>query len=553
MRTSKFLNLDENVLLEWIYDDDNLLIEDYKVVVNTISEQRNFINANATNTIASSTNNTQPYSLIEINNENNRWGYMNETIYPFLQVSSYSGNIPQRYDVVKIHFPVNYTFDDKLGFLINVSVLDSSGKTRYFLSDYFFDKSDTSRSLDLTAPPFLYRDVLWGKYIQLQVPAASVLSKQLTQGSTGVTTLVPTPGSINANLAGLGNFGVGANSPIFVEFSFLLKKDIMFGQTSFLIQTPYTTSIPQVPEFEDLSTSITNSDQGDFFEIVGIYNNTASEFQTFIDQQKSIGNTFYVTYTITTIEKNIVTNTVSYFVEDDFNESIWYRPIISFSTTTAALDVNMKLVNANDGNFIERSATYTMLQDEVAKYSRNLTKINVDNAFKSIIYNADADQLTVKQYGDSSIQYEKIDVPFPVMFDRYSIIAKNNTEDIQGETYYGIGQLQILLYPFDNIIKLVIAKSSQDDQIIPYSIPDGSKVTMTFKSSTDVVDSELYYDSNEIDLENGQLIFRVTQDQVTTITEFFKLGYDQFYVVFKPDTGIDTIIYAGRYLIYNEY
>lgn len=553
MRTSKFLNLNENVLLEWIYDDDNLLIEDYKIVVNTLSEQHNFINANATNTIVSSTNNIQSKNLIEVNEENNRWGYMDENAYPFLQVSSFAGNVPQRYDIARVHFPVSYTFDDKLGFMLSVSVLDSSGKKRYLLSDFFFDNSDTSMSLDLTAPPFLYRDVLWGKYKDILVPSASVLSKQLTQGSSGATSLVPTPGSINANLAGSGNFGVGATSPIFIEYYFLLKKDIMFGQTTFLVQNPFTTSLPQTPEFEDLSVSIKDSDKGDFFEIVGTYSGTASGFQTFIDQQKSIGNTFYVTYTVTTIEKNIITNTVSYFVEDDFDSSIWYRPIISFSTTTAAIDVNMKLVNANDGNFIERNTSYTMLQDAVAKYSRNLTKINVDNAYRAVIYNADSDQINVKQFGTNETQFEKVEVPFPVMFDRFSIIARNNSEEIQGETYYGIGQLQILLYPFDNIIKIVIAKSSQDDQVIPYSIPDGSRVTMSFKSNTDTVDADLYYDSAEVNLEEGQLIFRITQSQVTTITEFIKNGYDQFYIVFQPGTGINTIVYAGRYLVYNEF
>lgn len=174
MRTSKFLNLNENVLLEWIYDDDNLLIEDYKIVVNTLSEQHNFINANATNTIVSSTNNIQSKNLIEVNEENNRWGYMDENAYPFLQVSSFAGNVPQRYDIARVHFPVSYTFDDKLGFMLSVSVLDSSGKKRYLLSDFFFDNSDTSMSLDLTAPPFLYRDVLWGKYKDILVPSASV-------------------------------------------------------------------------------------------------------------------------------------------------------------------------------------------------------------------------------------------------------------------------------------------------------------------------------------------------------------------------------------------
>lgn len=557
MRTSKFVNLNENVLLEWIYDDDNLLIENYKIVSNTITEQRNFVNTAFTNNLPTTTKNLQPVNLFEVNAESNRWAPMNEDEYPFLQVSNFAGNVPMRYDIVRLHFPVNYTFDDKIGYLLNIYVLDVSGKNELYLSNFYFDLTDTQRSLDLTAPPFLYRDVLWGKFKEIQVPATNVLAKQITQGD-GLS-LVPTPGSINSNLAGPTSLGVANSSPIFIDFAFLLKKEILFDKLSYLIQNPFSTSIPQTPEFEDLSVSIIDADDGDYFEIFGTYSGTASEFETFIEQQASIGNVYYVTYTVTVIEKNIITDTVSYFVENNFDNPLRFRPIISFSTTTAVIDVQMKLVNATDGNFILRTASYTMLQDEVAMYSRNLTKINIENAFRAKIYNSLGDQINVQQFGDTETQVEKLDVPFPVMFDRYSIVTKNKTDDVQDETYYGIGQLQILLYPFDNIVKLVVAKDitevgdTGEKEIVPFEIPTGTRLTLTFKSNTDTVDSELYYDSNDVDLSQGKVVFRVLQSTVATITEFFKNGYDQFYIVIRPETSIDTIIYAGRYLIYNEF
>ncbi|MFV2015066.1 MAG: hypothetical protein ACC656_06545, partial [Candidatus Heimdallarchaeota archaeon] len=456
MRTSKFVNLNQNVLLEWIYDDDNFLIENYKVITNNISEKRNFINADTTFTIPSVTDNIQKNNLFEVNPALDRWAPMNEDEYPFLQVANYAGNSPTRYDIVKLHFPVNYTFETKIGYLLQIHVLDVSGQRSLFLSDYYFDITDVKRSLDLTAPPFLDRDVLWGKFIQIQVPSPNFVSKQITQGP-GISN-VPTPGTVNANLAGSNQLGVSPNSPIFIDFSFLTKKDLLFDKITYLVENPTSTSIPQTPEYEDLSVEITSSENGDYFEIVGTYNGTSSEFETFIEQQASVGNVYYVTYTVLVFEKNIITDRLQYFVEDNFDNPIRFRPIINFSTTTAVIDVEMKLVNTTDSSVIIRSTSYTMVQDEVAKYSRNLTKIAVQKAFRAKIYNSLGDQITVKKFGDTKTKIEKIRVPEAVMFDRYSVVVKNKTEDVQGETYYGIGQLQILLYPFDNVVKLAIAK-----------------------------------------------------------------------------------------------
>jgi len=553
MRTSKFINLNKNVLLEWIYDDDNLLIENYKVVINTLDDQYNFVNSNETNTITTVTNNTQSTNLILINAESNKWGYMDETQYPFLQISSYLYNIPQRYDIVRIYFPVNYSFDDYIGFLLNLYVLDITEKRKIYLSNFFFDQTDTSRSLDLAAPPFLHDDILWGKYIELQIPSPSVLSKQVSQTTTGGITLVPTPGSINSNLSGPTLAGVNPNSPIFIDFSFLLKKDYLFNKITFLADSVYSTSIPQTPEFEDLSVEIAPSDKGDFFEIVGTYNNNSSDFELFVKQQKALGNYFYVTYKVNTIEQNVITNTVQYFTENNFDHAIWFRPIITFSTTTAAIDVIMSLVNASDSNVIERRATYTLLQDEVAKYSRILTKINVDNAYNVSVYNARSDKLEIKSFGEPKTIVEKVDVPYPVLYDNFKVITKNTSEDIQDEVYYGIGQLQILLYPFDNVIKLNIAKQSKDGSVVPYSLPNYGRITMSFKSATDEVTVDLYNDSGLVDLEKGDVIFKIEQQYMDTITNFYKNGYDQFYIVMRTETNINTILYAGRYVIYNEY
>jgi hypothetical protein len=50
-------------------------------------------------------------------------------------------------------------------------------------------------------------------------------------------------------------------------------------------------------------------------------------------------------------------------------------------------------------------------------------------------------------------------VPFPVLIDRFNIIAKSDNSLIDSKVLQ-FGKTQILLYPFDNIVKFSIATGS---------------------------------------------------------------------------------------------
>ena len=553
MRTSKFVNLDPNVLLEYIYDSDNLIFEDYQILINTIDDSRGFLQQPETNQQQTVTNNTANLNLFEIDSNTNKWAPVDNVTYPFLQFQDFPGNIPVRYDIVRLHFPVSYNFDDKLGFVLNVRVANATNTEYYDLTNYFFDNTDVFRSLDLTAPPFVYNEVMWGKYVEIQIPSPKALSEQITTANNLSQTVVPIQGSMNFNLVGPNQNGVSDTSPIFVDFYFITKKEEVFGNLQYTVRDPYSTTVPVTPEFEEISVNIDAADNGDFFNIYSTYNGSSSEFEAWIDQQQQLGFRYYVTYTVSVVEKNVQTDSVQYIVQDNFDDFIRFRPIVTFSTTTAAIDVEMKLVNAIDNNFILRRSTYTMLQDEVAKYSANLTKIDLENAFKPKIYNATPDLISYVNRESNEV-VEKIDVPFPVMFDRYSVVAKNVNEEVDDTTYYGIGQLQILLYPFDNVVVIVIAKDKNESGIEPLQIPEGAQVLMSFKSNTDIVEVELYNDSGLVDFENGTVAFKIPEAKMPSLVDFYKAGYDQFYIQYKTvETDTNTVIYAGRFLVYNEF
>lgn len=554
MRISKFLKVDNDVLLEWIYDDDNFLIEDYRIIVNTLANTRAFSNTEKTNSQDSETKNTSENQLFLLDLPTRKWGIVDPNTdtnkYLFLQYKNFSGNVPFRYDIIRLHFPVNYTFKDKLGFLLNINLMNESQTIEFPISNYFYDKTDPNRlDMDLSSPPFLFNEKLWGKYIEIAVPSPYALVNDVSINQ-GVR--IPRTGTIHKNLVDENLNVLSTETPIFIDFQFLTKKNNVLNQISYYTTEPFSATIPVVPEFENLGVQIQKSAQGDYFEIYGTFNNTVSEFNTFIENGILMGKRYYAIYEITTFEKNIQSGSLTISQFDNFEIPVEFRPIIKYSTTTAVIDVTMKIINAVDDSTITRMATYAMLQDEVAKYSRFLTKIDVRDTFKPKVYNAKPDQLNITMgSGINGTQVTK--VPYAVMYERINVSVKNVSEQVNDTIYYGQGQQQILLYPSNNVYKFAIIGSVDSKGVNAYSIPTESQVFLRFKSTDTLIETPLFYDSNEVDLKNGIVVFNILETSYDTLKKMYTSGFDQFYIVLKSDVGVVTTLYSGRYLPYNSF
>jgi hypothetical protein len=553
MQISKFIKVDVDVLLEWVYNDDDFLMEDYSIINDTLRDTRAFSNQAQTGSQDSITNNVTESQLFSLDPLRNKWGIVDpdpETNrYTFLQFQDYPGNVPFRYDTVRLHFPVDYTFKDKVGCLLNISLFNQEQTIKFPLANYFYDKSDPNRlDLDLTAPPFLFQEKLWGKYIELKVPSPNVLINDVAIVNKN---RIPRGGSIHSNLVEEDFNVLSSETPIFIDFQFLTKKEDKLSQVAWYTTEPFSTTLPTTPEFEQLGLTIQNSEEGDFFEIFGTFNANSSEFNDFIQRGNLQGKKYYVLYDICIFEKNVKTSFQTYTQMENFDIPIDFRPIIKYSTTTAVIDVTMKVINAVDDSTIQRRASYSMIQDEVAKYSKNLTKIDTRDTFKPKIYNAKADQINVSM-GNGLRNVEKVKVPFAVMFERFNVNVKNISESVNDTVYYGIGQLQILLYPSDNVVKFAIANGTDEDGVVPFEIPTTTTITILFKSNKTKVEVPLFFESGQVNLSNGIVVFRIPETHFETLNSIYNEGFDQFYIQ-MVDNGNSSIIYPGRFLPYNSF
>ena len=315
-KISKFVKLDKDVLLEYIYDDGNLISESYNILVDSRNRAQSYIS-----NPSSITGNTIGNQLFKVDTVTQKYSKVNPSYYSFLQLKEFASGLPSKHDTIKIHIPINWTFGEHLGFYIRVYGFDTTNSRTFDISNFYFDMTDVSQQylLNFTTPPLLFQEKLWGKNITIQVPALNDISSQRSNN-------VPKENSINANLT--NGSGLNITSPVFIDFHFVDKIQTVNAVTNYILSTKVTTTVPQTPEFEKLGLVVEDSINGDFFEIYGVYNDTIAGFNQFMDESFNIGHRYYIQYNITMYEQNIRGKTITVTVLDNFNETVEYRPII---------------------------------------------------------------------------------------------------------------------------------------------------------------------------------------------------------------------------------
>ena len=152
-KISKYIKLDKNILLEYVYDDNNNISEAYDILVNSKEKSQSYM---ATST--SGTGNTQGNQLFRLDAISNKYGKIDTSNYSFLQVKNYTTPVPIRHDSVRVHLPINWTFGEYLGFYIKIYAFDTTNQKKYSISNFYFDMTDVSQQylMNFTSPPLLF-------------------------------------------------------------------------------------------------------------------------------------------------------------------------------------------------------------------------------------------------------------------------------------------------------------------------------------------------------------------------------------------------------------
>jgi len=541
--SSKFIKLHKNVLLEWSYDSTNLKSEEYQIVNNLSLDKKGFMSEGGYNSLSN--------SVFVIDPVIKKYAKIDTSKYNYLKLQTYSSSFVQ-YDKLRLHLPTTYSFSDNgyIGMYVRVYTYDYNNKLVMDFSSIIYDDTQVGSDIQLSLnEQFLYDEQSWGKYFSYDIPSIDAVSKQRSSTANSNT---PTPNSINFNLTQAN--GISETSPIFIEFSFIVSREEILGNTYYHMSDIFTKSISKVPEYMDLAANIVKSSDGDYFEIYGSYGGDNESMDEFIDELNSKGRKVKIEYEVTLYEENVLMNTQTYVVTENFTEKLWYRPVLSFTNTTASIDVTMKIIDLVDDSQIDRFSSISLTKD-IFKYGKILTRINLDNAWKPKIYNIKGGN----NYSDTSTSNIQTNISltkvnYPVISDRIGILVSSTPST--SYKFKSMGLAEIIINPFGNTIRFEIAKNIDNNgNATPFNLTevlDNAQLTLSFKSDDEFLEKSVWQETDKNDFENGIVVYRIEQSDLPTLKSISTNNYNFYLTIKSEKTGVRSMLYSGKWVNFDD-
>lgn len=563
---SKFLNVNQDTLIEWIFDSNNYISENYNVLTNIDEKTKSFLSTQNLNKVQN--------TLFPVDKSINKYTKVDFEKFNFLQKQNYfTSNVP--YNTIKINFPSTFDFEEEEyeGFFIEIYTYDFYDKNIVPFSRFFYDDKDPKRQFQLNLrDPFLFNGKEWSKYFEIKIPDLEYVANQRITDDDGTNR--PIQNTINYELT--EGKGLSLNSPIFIRFGFIKSSETTFGIKYYRLGDIFKISIPKVPEYQDLNAAIKESDQGDFFEIYGEWEGSNENLDDFVERLEFQGQKINIEYDVSLYEENILQRTQTFIINENFSQKIIYRPVITFSNTTAIIDVTMRIKNVINNTTITRKSSVGLMGNDLLKYGNKLSRIELSKSTKPKIYNIklgssgfldkfsntkllkDSKNVSLRSNLSSSITNEQLQkVTFPVLTDRYQILVKssNNSNNRNNNNYKPNGTLEIIITPYDNVIKFVIGKKVSGGNIEPQNLTDiskNSKLLLSFKSDSKSFDKNVYYESNDNDFKNGIVVFKIEESDLNIINKIYEKSKKFFITIYNEDTGTKQMLYSGNFVLYDD-
>lgn len=546
---SKYIKIHPKVLIEWVFDSNNFISENYKIITNiNENKQKNFVSTTLLN--------SKDRNLVQVDPVLRKYTIFSSD-YNYLQEQDYSSS-PVQYDRVRVYLPTSYNFDTEgyVGFYVKTFTYGFDNTKTYSLSNIFYDNTDSRSGSTLLnlAIPFIYDEIEWGKYFEFEVPSVNYVSDQRVLSSTSNVVL---PNTINYNLTSDAE-GLSQTAPIFINFRFLTSKDTILGINYYYATNEYRMSIPQTPEFQTLAVKVQESNEGDFFEIFGTYGEQNENLNEFIENEYTKGRRIKIEYDVYLYEENIQTSKQTFSVEEDpvlglavFTKKLYYRPIMTFSNTTAAIKVTMRVIDLVDMSQTSRFTTIG-IRDSVQKYGKRLLSLNVDNITNLKIYNAKPEQIQLnRDFSTRPLITEIRKVPYPLLIDVGKVIT-NSPKSSQPENYKGMGLLNLIITPFDNIIQFKLGKLI-NKSLSPFNLSEltkGSELKLVFKSDSEIIERGVFKEStNNFNL--GIINFKIVENDLNVLKKIYDKGYNNFYIALESNK-LKTLLYSGTFTFYED-
>lgn len=545
---NKYVRLDKDILLEWVYDDTNLKQETYTVLNNLQIPRKGYISS-----IVGSFNTFQN-TTFEVDSILKKYAKVDTQRFNFLKKQEFTTS-PIAYDKIRLHMPTDFTFDrsnivgssNYKGLYLQIYTYDTTTKTIIELANLLYDDEDPAYTqyMNINIQTLTYDNKFWGKYIDFEIPSINAIAGQIDVNRKAL------PNTLNHVLT--NGVGVSSISPIFVRFSYISATEIIFGTKYYYLSDIYSVSISQIPEYRNLGVTIQESTQGDFFEIFGTSNGSNESMDNFMSDLINSGKRPQLQYKIYLYEENIISSEQTIIVDSNFSKKILYRPIIQYSNTTAAIDVEMNIIDLVDDSKMTRTSSIG-LTNNLFKYGKHLTRIDISGAYKPKIYNRKQQTVDPNGISIAGTGINTVKVNYPMLVDRVKILVGSNSST--DTSYKPMGSLELVMNPFTNLIKFTIASDiNTNGSATPYNLGQvliNSTLVLTFRSDAITLEKEIFQETDQNDFNNGIVVFKLEETEYFILKTIAKSNHDFYLTLRAKNNGNNSLLYFGKFILFDE-
>ena len=608
--TSKYIQIDPQILVEYIYEDSattGVTGGEYEtdntggngirchVLTNDYTGTQFFFNEDSPQA-GVFTGNKRTHSTVPINVDKTKYAWLTTTgalwygdydssitsnaNYTAQLTSNPGLNAPTRtvsYDTMRIHLVNGFNFAALSfdGFIFEAMFEAQNGKLHNLCSLAFLNSSNFET---INPTPFLVGEKLYGKYIEIKIPAVTWLENEFYSEPPADATKGIAYQLTNAS-------GPMKNTNITLSLKFIGSTTTNQGQRYFNTGGATTAIVPGTDSFSGLTASITEASDGDYYVMEGLFDGkNYADTIAVLEQQP---DTEYIVFHDIKVFEQISqdfskTNEFSFIQKEDFDKSFSFRPVIKNANFAISyrIDYELRLFNRADNSQTIKKSSIT--SRDVKKYGRKLSRINLglvptvskvyntilDQTGKAISYNNQMNLTLAVPRGDKHIVHQ---TQYVMGFKQaVNVLASTNgITGISGSEVrptgpttlkYPLGKAPITITPFDDFIQFRFYLG----QDLFMNLTEVGNLYLTFKddNGTEVKIKE-YQDvmANPINRSQGECLFKIDKENSTKVTGFSTRQYfisskkqaDSTGVVNRGDTeSAETMLYYGIWIMPGE-
>ena len=381
MESSRFIQISEQILIEYIYTDQaapttyNTATYPIELMRDGHTNSTYFFN---TDSVSVTMGNYRDISAASITPDNTQYVYLDTSIgVPYNDydpqltdtvnlLQTFAPQLNVEYDSMRVHFVAGFNFQNYDGIVFEALAPRRDSVMMNFASINFL-KTDTPV---FNPDPLLLGDKLYATYIEWRVPSLYFMNNLFVTGAPGAN------GVASRITEGQGFI---STPPITLRASGIYETIVDNAYNYYNMQEINSVSILARDIYSNLYAEVKEAEDGDYFTLHGMV--TGSSLSNFIAQLNSSGGNYVVFYEITVVEQvGTVFSTTSSQVftqTGNFDEPVLYRPIIQNANTAVSFSINlsMRLFNKADSTQIIKNAKLTSFFAQ--RYGKQMLTLNL--------------------------------------------------------------------------------------------------------------------------------------------------------------------------------